>query len=83
MLSKFRSTFLSFMLREAKSEFSWRKMRFLLRHSSTASVSRLDVKLCDTFRKFHDCEMKSQISLVSAPIRGMEAKEFSKDISSL
>ena len=71
------------MLREAKSEFSWRKIRFLLRQSSTASVSRLDVKLCDTLRKFHDCEMKSQISFVSAPIRGMEAKEFSKDISSL
>ena len=71
------------MLSEAKSEFSCRKIRFLLRQSSTASVRRLDVKLCDTFLKFQDWEMKSQISFVSAPIRGMEAKEFSKDISSL
>ena len=44
------ATFLSFMLSEVKSAFSCRKMRFLLRQSSTASVSRLEVKLCDTWR---------------------------------
>lgn len=34
-----------------KSEFSMRKMRFLLRQSSTASVSRDEVKLWETWGK--------------------------------
>ena len=69
--------------RLVKSEFSCRKIKFLLRLNSTASVRRLLVKLWLILLKLHDFEIKFQISLVSWLITGMELFEFSNDISIL